>query len=60
VHWARLARVHIVAELPNTDAGTFAAADDSRRREVIDAFAKTGAKAVIATRVPENVTLPGW
>ena len=60
VHWARLARVHVVAELPNTDSDAFAAADDSRRHEVIDTFAKTGAKIVVAAHVPENVTLPGW
>lgn len=60
VHWARLARVRVVAELPNTDSDTFGAADDSRRHEVIDTFAKTGAKILVAAHVPENVTLPDW
>ncbi len=60
VHWARLAHVHIVAELPNTDSDAFATADESRRREVIKSFAKTGAKALVAERVPKNITLPGW
>ena len=60
VHWARLAHVHIIAEIPNTDSNTFATADESRRRQVIEAFAKTGATAIVAERVPRNVTLPGW
>ena len=60
VHWARLAHVHIIAEIPNVDSNTFATADESRRREVIDAFAKTGATALVAEHVPKNVTLPGW
>jgi len=60
VHWARLAHVHIIAEIPNTDAKTFATADESRRREVIEAFARTGATALVAERVPSNVALPGW
>ena len=60
VHWARLAHVRVVAELPNTDSDTFASADDSRRSEVIDAFGKAGAKIVIALRVPQKVALPGW
>jgi len=60
VHWARLARVRVVAELPNTDSDKFAAADDSHRREVIDTFAKTGAKILVAAHVPMNVTLRDW
>ena len=60
VHWARLAHVRIIAELPNTDSDTFAAADDSHRREVIETFARTGAKAVVAMDVPDKVMLPGW
>ena len=60
VHWARLAHVHIIAEIPNTDSNTFATADESRRRQVIEAFAKTGATALVAEHVPRNVTLPGW
>jgi hypothetical protein len=60
VHWARLARVRIIAELPNNESNVFLAADELRRREVIQAFARTGVKAVIAERVPKDVTLAGW
>jgi hypothetical protein len=60
VHWARLARLRVVAELPNTEAAGFSAADESVRREVIAAFARTGAKAVVADFVPDNVELAGW
>src|SRR2546428_12912647 len=59
-HWARLAHVQIIAEIPNTASNTFATEDESRRRQVIEAFAKTGATAIVAERVPRNVTLPGW
>lgn len=60
VHWARLARLRVVAEMPNGEADEFFVMPDSRRREAIDAFAKAGAKAVIATRVPPDKPLSGW
>jgi len=60
VHWARLARLRVVAEMPNSEAGEFFVITDSRRREVIEVFAKAGAKAVIAADVPSDRTLPGW
>lgn len=60
VHWARLNRLRIVAELPNTESTLFAAADEPMRWEVIEAFLRTGAKAVVATHVPDDVTLVGW
>ncbi|HKO96111.1 MAG TPA: hypothetical protein VJU86_03900 [Pyrinomonadaceae bacterium] len=60
VHWARLDRLRIVAELPNTDAAIFAGADEANQREVIETMARTGARAIVATHVPDNVTLTGW
>jgi hypothetical protein len=60
VHWARLARLRVVAEMPNSEANEFFVIPDSRRQEAIDAFAKAGAKALIAARVPPDKTLPGW
>ncbi|MDQ2922071.1 MAG: hypothetical protein M3R52_10745 [Acidobacteriota bacterium] len=60
VNWARLARLRVIAEMPNSDADEFFALPDSRRKEAIEAFAKAGAKALIAARVPPDKTLPGW
>lgn len=58
--WARLARVKIVAELLYADAETFWRGDSSTQSEVIRAFANTGAKAIVAERVPGYAHLPGW
>jgi hypothetical protein len=52
--------LRVIAEMPNTEADEFFAIPDWRRREAIEAFAKTGAKALIAARVPPDKTLPGW
>jgi hypothetical protein len=60
VHWARLARLRVVAEMPNTETDEFFAIPDSRRREAFEAFARAGAQALIATSVPADKTLPGW
>ena len=60
VHWAQLAGVRVVAELPNTETDTFLRSDESRKQQVLETFRKTGAKAVIAAEAPEGVSLPGW
>lgn len=60
VHWARLGRFRVVAELPTTESDKFLTADEGRRHEIIDAFSKTGAKALIAIKVPRYVTLRDW
>jgi LmbE family N-acetylglucosaminyl deacetylase len=59
-HWARLGRLRIIAEMPNSEADRFFALPDSRRREAIEAFAKAGARALIAAGVPADTTLAGW
>lgn len=59
-HWARLSRLRIIAEMPNREAGQFFTIPDARRSEVIEAFSKAGAKALIAAGVPRDKTLPGW
>jgi len=47
-YWARLAGVRIIAELRPDDS--FWLADDATRARVMEAFASTGARAVIARR----------
>ena len=61
--WPRLAHVRVVAELPEKPAGnieTFWTADEARRRQVIEAFARTGAHAVVTEHMPSWPTPDGW
>lgn len=55
--WARTARVSIIAEVPDYSDGSFWwAADPSVRARVFQALARSGAKLVVADRVP----VPDW
>ena len=59
--WARLARVHIIAQMPEDDTRTFWQASDPRMKaEVYDAFAKAGAKAVITEQIPPPSGIAEW
>ena len=65
--WARLARVQIIAEIgtgtefvPKADVDKFWHAPDDVKRQVIEAFAKTGAKAIVANYPPYGHSDPGW
>jgi hypothetical protein len=58
--WARLARVRIVAEMFDWKADPFWSGGPSLQSEVFRAFAGTGAKAIVAERVPSYVTPNGW
>jgi hypothetical protein len=58
--WARLARVRIVAEMLSYEADAFWEGDPSFQAEVLQAFASTGAKAIVAENVPSHVSLSGW
>ncbi|MBE9125809.1 MULTISPECIES: hypothetical protein [unclassified Coleofasciculus] len=60
-YWARLARVTIVAELP--DAKSFWKTDTATRAEVYKVLERTGAKAIIQKRgvnTPEYMSANGW
>jgi hypothetical protein len=59
-YWARLARVKIVAELISSDSAPFYYGDPEIQSKVIEAFASTGARAIVAENVPDNVSLDGW
>ena len=56
--WARLARIQIITDLPARD--DFWKAHSSLRNRVIEAFAKTGAKIIVADEVPRWATAEGW
>jgi hypothetical protein len=58
--WARLARVRIVAEMLEADAEPFWRGDPSLRADVIEAFAGTEAKAIVAEYVPAGTSMNGW
>jgi hypothetical protein len=58
--WARLARVKIVAEMLEADAEKFWVGDEALQADVVNAFARSGAKAVVAEYVPGYANLEGW
>ena len=65
--WARLAKVQIIADigtgplfLPKPDVDLFWHASPDVKRKVIEAFANTGAKAIVANRIPFGHSDPEW
>jgi hypothetical protein len=58
--FARLARLRIIAEIPDAEAERFWRADHSTRSQVIQTIAGTGAKALIAEWVSPEASLDGW
>jgi hypothetical protein len=58
--WARLARVRIIAELPEREQEKFWEADRVTQARVMEAFAATGARVVVATRAAGCDPAPGW
>jgi hypothetical protein len=58
--WARLARVQIVAEMLGWQADDFWLGDSALQAQVLQAFANTGAKAVVAENVPNYASLTNW
>ena len=58
--WARLARVKIVAEMLDYQATDFWLGNKDFQQEVLQVFASTGARAVVAEYVPSYARLDGW
>jgi hypothetical protein len=61
--WPRLARLRVVAEIPETSAGDvekFWSASAEVREQVLAAFAATGARVVVAEDAPSWATGEGW
>jgi hypothetical protein len=58
--WAHLAQVQIVAEIPRRDENEFWAANDAVRSQALRTFGKTGAKLIVADRVPSYASALGW
>jgi hypothetical protein len=59
-HWARLARVKIVAEIPSRHVDEFLSASDQIQAQVLDAFAAAGATMVVAHNLPREFMHYGW
>lgn len=55
--FARLARLRIIAEVPEDEAGAFWAADEGTQARVLAAFGRAGARAVLATAA---AAAPPW
>jgi hypothetical protein len=59
-YWARLARVKIVVEMLDWEAMPFWTGSSDLREEIIGAFQSTGARAIVAERVPAYASVEGW
>ena len=59
VVWARLARVHVVADAIGSQADEYWASGRETQKEVLEAFARAGALAVVANDMP-GPPPPGW
>jgi hypothetical protein len=60
VHWARLAGVKIVSEVPLGDGNIFWAEDLEAKNKVFLILAATGAKAVVTKDPPLSAEKEGW
>jgi hypothetical protein len=64
--WAHLGRFRIVSEIyytpvkPETSKNNFWNANPATQAQVIEAFAKTGARVVVSRQEPEGVGATGW
>ena len=59
-YWARMARVHVVAEVPAEGATAFWLSDTAKRAVVMQLFRDVGAKAVVAKAFPPSSAPVNW
>jgi hypothetical protein len=59
-YWARLARVQIAMEIPETEAPKYWTSDGLVKKEIQNAFASAGARAIIMNKVPVDKVDPAW
>ena len=57
--WARLARVHIIADIQRTSTEKFLQGTAAYHKAAFEAFAAAGCKAVVA-RIGDRAVAPGW
>ena len=58
--WAQLLGARVVAEVRRDTVTDFWKATPTVKSDVIDAFARTGVKAVVTETPPEGTDLSGW
>ena len=58
--WAHLLGARVVAEVRGDKVADFWKASPEVKNGVIDAFARTGVKAVVVEKPPEGIELNGW
>lgn len=54
-YWAYLTKIHVIAEIPSTSSMTL-----SRNSSIVAAFSSTGAKAIVAYKLPPEFLPLGW
>lgn len=59
-YWARLARVRIVAEVPDESVEAFWQAPARRQEQALRALVSTGARAVVTADLPAGRVPAGW
>jgi hypothetical protein len=59
-YWARMARVHVVAEVPEEGRTAFWSSDEGTNAAVMQLFRDVGAKAVVASHVPAGSAPLNW
>jgi len=59
-YWSRLAHVSVVAEIPHEDAPRFWQVSPPVQRAVLNEFARSGAKVVVASDAPVPSPPAGW
>jgi hypothetical protein len=59
-YWARMARVRIIAEIPEEGRTEFWSSDGGTKAAVMQLFRSAGAKAVVATDVPTGSASANW
>ena len=59
-YWARMARLHVVSEIPEDGAKAFWSSDTAKQTVVIQLFRDTGAMAVVGSSVPAGSVPANW
>jgi hypothetical protein len=59
-YWAHLAEVRIVAETPQEDVNSFWAASSEAQAAALQAFARTGARVLVADTMPDRASYGNW
>ena len=60
LYWARLAKMHVIAEVPYEETSNFWNANDEVKLQVFKAFKQAGAKFVIAEKVENYISKIDW